>query len=152
MIIDQDDTLSDPQVLTGSMNWSNNSELRSDENTLIIHDWKIANQFYQEFAARVIFASQLPCSLTVSNRAAILNSERLLNAAPNPAESMVRLQSLTATPAQLSITDLLGRTIYSTQINGAGELSIDTKNWQKGIYIINARAAEKVQTLRLMVK
>ena len=34
------------------MNWSANGEDTNDENTLIIHDAAIANQFYQEFAAR----------------------------------------------------------------------------------------------------
>lgn len=41
-----------PFVVTGSMNWSANGEDTNDENTLIIHDAAIANQFYQEFAAR----------------------------------------------------------------------------------------------------
>lgn len=51
MIIDHG-TTSDPFVITGSMNWSANGENTNDENTLIIHDAAIANQFYQEFAAR----------------------------------------------------------------------------------------------------
>jgi phosphatidylserine/phosphatidylglycerophosphate/cardiolipin synthase-like enzyme len=51
MIVDEG-TASDPFVITGSMNWSANGEDTNDENTLIIHDTAIANQFYQEFAAR----------------------------------------------------------------------------------------------------
>ena len=51
MIVDEG-TESDPFVITGSMNWSANGEDTNDENTLIIHDEAIANQFYQEFAAR----------------------------------------------------------------------------------------------------
>lgn len=41
-----------PYVLTGSHNWSSSAELRNDENTLIIHDEKIANLFLQEFMQR----------------------------------------------------------------------------------------------------
>jgi phosphatidylserine/phosphatidylglycerophosphate/cardiolipin synthase-like enzyme len=51
MIVDEG-TESDPFVITGSMNWSANGEDTNDENTLIIHDQDIANQFYQEFGAR----------------------------------------------------------------------------------------------------
>jgi hypothetical protein len=51
MIVDVNSE-SDPFVITGSMNWSANGEDTNDENTLIIHDAAIANQFYQEFAAR----------------------------------------------------------------------------------------------------
>ncbi len=47
---------SDPIVVTGSMNWSANGDDTNDENTLIIHDEDIANQFYQEFAARYYMA------------------------------------------------------------------------------------------------
>jgi len=49
-------TESDPMVVTGSMNWSANGDDTNDENTLIIHDAAIANQFYQEFAARLFMA------------------------------------------------------------------------------------------------
>ena len=43
---------SDPTVLTGSHNWSNNAENNSDENTLIINDATIANIYLQEFEKR----------------------------------------------------------------------------------------------------
>jgi len=52
MIVDVDSE-SDPTVITGSMNWSANGDDTNDENTLIIHDTDVANQFYQEFAARL---------------------------------------------------------------------------------------------------
>jgi phosphatidylserine/phosphatidylglycerophosphate/cardiolipin synthase-like enzyme len=55
MIVDEG-TESDPFVITGSMNWSANGEDTNDENTLIIHDAAIANQFYQEFGARYYMA------------------------------------------------------------------------------------------------
>ncbi|MGC8865890.1 MAG: phospholipase D-like domain-containing protein [Bacteroidales bacterium] len=52
LIADALNPLSNPLVLTGSHNWSNNAENRNDENTLIIYDAQIANLYYQEFAAR----------------------------------------------------------------------------------------------------
>lgn len=55
MIVDVN-SASDPFVVTGSMNWSANGDDTNDENTLIIHDAAIANQFYQEFAARYYMA------------------------------------------------------------------------------------------------
>lgn len=55
MIVDHGSS-SDPFVITGSMNWSANGDQTNDENTLIIHDAAIANQFYQEFAARYYMA------------------------------------------------------------------------------------------------
>ena len=37
-IADANEIGSDPTILTGSHNWSNNAENNSDENTMIIHD------------------------------------------------------------------------------------------------------------------
>ncbi len=51
-IIDATSPDSDPQVITGSHNWSGGADTRNDENTLIFHDKNIANIFYQEFEAR----------------------------------------------------------------------------------------------------
>lgn len=44
--------IDDAVVITGSHNWSNSAEQQNDENTVIIHDPEIANQFRQEFEAR----------------------------------------------------------------------------------------------------
>ena len=51
-IVDANFANSDPIVITGSHNWSNNAENNSDENTLIIHDPIIANIYLQEFEKR----------------------------------------------------------------------------------------------------
>ncbi len=40
-------TTSDPQVGTGSFNWSTSAEISNDENFIVIHDASIANQYYQ---------------------------------------------------------------------------------------------------------
>jgi phosphatidylserine/phosphatidylglycerophosphate/cardiolipin synthase-like enzyme len=51
MIIDAN-TNSDPSVIIGSTNWSNNGNHINDKNMLIIHNANVANQFLQEFYAR----------------------------------------------------------------------------------------------------
>ncbi len=48
-IVDAANTASDPTVVTGSHNWSSSANTGNDENTLIIHDAAIANQFLQIF-------------------------------------------------------------------------------------------------------
>ncbi|MDX8342788.1 phospholipase D-like domain-containing protein [Rossellomorea sp. YZS02] len=55
MLIDAD-TNSDPTVVVGSTNWSENGNNVNDENMLIIHDDAITNQFLQEFNARYVNA------------------------------------------------------------------------------------------------
>jgi phosphatidylserine/phosphatidylglycerophosphate/cardiolipin synthase-like enzyme len=52
MIIDGEHPGSDPMVITGSANWSNNAVYNNDENIVIIHDAEVANLYVQEFRAR----------------------------------------------------------------------------------------------------
>jgi phosphatidylserine/phosphatidylglycerophosphate/cardiolipin synthase-like enzyme/DNA/RNA endonuclease YhcR with UshA esterase domain len=52
MIADQSNSSSDPFVLTGSHNWTNAAETKNDENTLIVHDPVVVNQYFQDFTAR----------------------------------------------------------------------------------------------------
>jgi len=54
MIVDQSNQNSDPLVWTGSHNWSNSANNINDENTLVIHNQTIANQYYQQFVYRFI--------------------------------------------------------------------------------------------------
>jgi phosphatidylserine/phosphatidylglycerophosphate/cardiolipin synthase-like enzyme len=49
-VFDVNDT--DPQVVTGSHNWSFSAEAFNDENTLVIHDFRIASLYRSEFEKR----------------------------------------------------------------------------------------------------
>jgi hypothetical protein len=42
----------DPIVLTGSHNWTTSAQTKNDENTVVVHNAAIANQYYQEWVAR----------------------------------------------------------------------------------------------------
>ena len=52
VILDFIDGSANPVAITGSHNWSAAAESKNDENTLIIFDANIANQFHQEFYQR----------------------------------------------------------------------------------------------------
>jgi len=45
-----------PAVITGSANWSTSADGSNDENMIIIQDFDVANQYYQEFARRYTVA------------------------------------------------------------------------------------------------
>jgi hypothetical protein len=51
-IVDFQEGATNPVLITGSHNWSASAESINDENTLIIYDANLANQFHQEFSQR----------------------------------------------------------------------------------------------------
>ena len=84
MIIDPDHD-STAIVITGSQNWSNNGELRNDENILIIHSTDIANQYLQEFVERYREAGgQYVCVNDSENRNQMSDVTIQLRTYPNP--------------------------------------------------------------------
>ena len=76
---------SDPIVLTGSHNWSNNAENNSDENTLIIHDHTTANIYLQEFTKRF---NELSTTSFINNLIDIN-----INVFPNPSVGEINIES-----------------------------------------------------------
>ncbi|WP_167615606.1 phospholipase D-like domain-containing protein [Maribellus sediminis] len=86
-IIDANSQTSDPQVITGSHNWSNSANDINDENTLIIHNADIANQYLQQFAYRF---GQNNGDFVVS---ALLVENPELKVYPNPSEGQITVSS-----------------------------------------------------------
>ena len=62
LIVDHNSPDNDPLLWVGSHNWSTNANTRNDENTLVIHDANIANQYYQEFVALINFQPVAGCT------------------------------------------------------------------------------------------
>ncbi|MFH1143790.1 MAG: phospholipase D-like domain-containing protein [Candidatus Eisenbacteria bacterium] len=88
MIIDVNRSGTDPTVVTGSANWSNNAVDENDENVIIVHDAITANCYFQEFAARYTNAGGtgfLAAGIDAGGR-----DDRLLLVDPNPAISSVQ--------------------------------------------------------------
>jgi len=83
MFVDACSPSSDPQVLTGSHNWTKSADEYNDENTLIIHDATIANLYYQSFYQN--FASlggtMSPCTTTTGIESI---AKENINVYPNP--------------------------------------------------------------------
>jgi len=83
MLVDNFNAASDPAVLTGSHNWSTSAETRNDENTLIIFDKTVTDQYYQAFHYLYVEGGG---ALAVADQAS--NHRRVL-LYPNPTEGNV---------------------------------------------------------------
>ncbi|MEO8148487.1 MAG: phospholipase D-like domain-containing protein [Bacteroidia bacterium] len=152
LIVDQDHAASDPLVLAGSHNWSNSAEQKNDENTVVIHDQNIANQYYQEFVKR--FNGQGGAVLSVQDVNAPVSS---IITYPNPNDGQFKMLINLKKNADVNfaITDIIGRKIYTQSVamnNGSNEKDFDLHNFSKGIYMVNVSMDNYSTTLKMIVE
>lgn len=145
-IVDGEVTGPNSKVITGSHNWSGNANFSNDENTLIIQSPRIANEYFQEFAARYWQAggedtfnvsvniddedTEIPSRVTLSQ-----NYPNPFNPTTNiafelPADHQVTLQ----------IYDITGRlvaTLMNNQLvhSGTHTVQFDASRLASGMYI-----------------
>ncbi len=103
-IADANVVASNPTILTGSHNWSNNAENNSDENTIIIHDHTIANIYLQEFTKRFN-------ELGSSNIIDLINKE--IDIFPNPSTGEITIRS-DVEIEEINLYDVRGKLLSST--------------------------------------
>jgi len=127
-IIDHSSPDSDPQVITGSHNWSTSAETVNDENTVIIHDANIANQFYQEWFKRW---SELTVGISE------IDNKWGVRYFPNPTDNYLTLyvENKNHSDLKCSLRDLTGKEVYSSSLNSKKE-TIDVSNFAAGLYTI----------------
>ena len=125
LIVDANLTMSNPAVLTGSHNWSNNAENNSDENTIIIYDHTISNIYLQEFEERW---SEL--STTSIND----YSDTKLSIYPNPSNQVIFIDSENEIK-NISVFTAEGKLIKTTK-----DINITIEN--SGVYFIKVETIE----------
>jgi phosphatidylserine/phosphatidylglycerophosphate/cardiolipin synthase-like enzyme len=158
MIMDSDNPVSDPVVVTGSMNWSNNAENVNDENLLIIHSPEIANLYLQEFSARYHTAggkASFPSQIKNDGDTRSPGKMMLYPNFPNPfnASTVIRYALVKRGTIQMTVYDVRGRSIkelcYRHQDPGSYRLCWDGKDrtgsdLPSGVYLIQMTSQEEV--------
>jgi phosphatidylserine/phosphatidylglycerophosphate/cardiolipin synthase-like enzyme len=62
LIVDHNELSNDPLLWVGSHNWTSSANTLNDENTLVVHDANMVNQYYQEFVALIAFQPLTGCT------------------------------------------------------------------------------------------
>jgi phosphatidylserine/phosphatidylglycerophosphate/cardiolipin synthase-like enzyme len=165
-IVDHAYTESDPLVITGSHNWSGAAETNNDENTMIIHDANIVNQFYQEFHQRMnelenqvessyncvgeacidpmdgsgTYSSLVACEFvcTSTSIAELKTQEIQLYPNPNKGKFTLQVVGLESADMEYKIVDIQGKTIVTDYATITNGLNkIEMKkNLKSGLYFI----------------
>ncbi len=145
MLVDPCDMAADPIVLTGSHNWSSSAETVNDENTVIVHDSSVANQYYQAFHADFLAVSTAAGSainLTQVCKSAPLGineavSKEQVTLFPNPASNSLKvILNTPGTEEKYGIYSAMGQMLLSGMLDAQYVNTIDLNTLPSGIYLI----------------
>ena len=157
LIVDAGNAASDPTLFVGSHNWSAAANTTNDENTLVVHDNAIVNQYYQEFYQRVTEQNQnvTPCVLRLLATRGATVQESSVQVYPNPTQGSFRLRvsAAAARTATVTLRDALGRVVLTqTQPMAGNEVSVDARGLRPGVYQVQVVTPEATQMGRVVVE
>lgn len=135
-IIDAYDSISDPQVITGSHNWSASANTKNDENTLIIHNSDVANQYFQQFTYRF---EQNNGDLVVSAKDIQIQHIKVY---PNPTQNKVYV-SANETLHKIEIYSIQGTLVREILPSNNNTVEVNLVNEKSGIYILKVEGANR---------
>ncbi len=152
-IVDADDQFSDPQVITGSCNWTSSGFTRNDENDVFIHSNEIANQYLQEFAKR--FQEQGGVVMVGINNL-LSNSHFELTAFPNPATEniVVNFFSENVSNTIIELIDVQGKIVQhfnEEASSGNHSIELNTASLSAGLYFIKVQSGSFSKTEKIIV-
>lgn len=149
-IVDANDTSSDPQVVTGSHNWSAGAESSNDENTLIIHSPIVANIFLQEFEARWngLLESVKGVKSIPGFEAQIL---------PNPVQEIATIQMDLEKSSDVVMTlwTIDGQQLQSRilrKVNGKELVEINVNNYPSGNYLLTFQIGNAITAKQMVIQ
>jgi len=165
-VIDGENPTWDAVVITGSHNWSSSAENANNENTVIVHDGNIANQYLQEFAARYYQYGGGDTIYVGVEEAG--SSEPTVYALrqnyPNPFNPTTTIEytivgtggtRLGANHVKLVVYDILGRQVATlvndTQRAGTYKVTWNAGGLASGVYFYRLTAGSFVDTKRLLL-
>jgi phosphatidylserine/phosphatidylglycerophosphate/cardiolipin synthase-like enzyme len=168
-ILDASYSDSSPTSITGSHNWSSAAEEDNDENTVIVRDIYIANQYMQEFKKRYNDAGGtgtfiIPV-LGVEDDYEINDfSYQLYQNYPNPFNPITTIKFVNLPAGRLgpkssfvnlTLYDMLGqevKTLFEGEVS-TGIIAIDfnADGLSSGVYIYKLRAGDFVASKKLML-
>ena len=132
-----------------SHNWSTSAETRNDENTLIIHDEIVTDQYFQAFAYLYNFAGG------VLNATEFAQQNHQLIAYPNPTADIAYIKSDSRTANQsgsYTIFNVAGNKILEKRFTQLKDTPIDLTPYPKGLYFIHLNVAGKTYQSKVIKK
>lgn len=141
-IIDQSQSASDPMVITGSHNWSSTAENVNDENTVIVHDARVANLYHQEFRAIINAITGTPDGIQREETQSWI-------VMPNPAQGNAWVRGLSQGDV-VRLLDMGGREVSCGQSRVANDVRMELEALPAGMYHVVVASTDGGLTTRLL--
>ncbi|MDT8324242.1 MAG: phospholipase D-like domain-containing protein, partial [Bacteroidota bacterium] len=149
-----------PGVVTGSHNWSNSAEFSNNENTIVVRDRRIAQQYLQEWFTRYREAGGSAVIVLGVDDVSVLPEGVTATLYPNPlsagTQAAVRVSGRETGIREIMLFDMLGRQLYrrseNTSAFAAGNILLPTAGLAPGSYMLLLRTVEgRQRALRFVV-
>lgn len=154
MIVDPSNTCSDPQVLTGSHNWTASANTMNDENTIIIHDATAANVFYQSFYANFTsLGGSLPAIGDCGSRVDDMPREaRAIEIFPVPSTGTITIRSVGAVrEMNIQVFSMSGSLVCETRATDTSSgTTIDIST--PGVYTVRCISKDDVIVKQVVIR
>ncbi|MBI5710416.1 MAG: lamin tail domain-containing protein [Candidatus Eisenbacteria bacterium] len=158
-LVDAESPHWDAMTLTGSHNWSNAAENSNNENTLIIHDPDVANQYLQEFAARYYqFGGSDSLQVGVEQTdASVPRAVSLAQNYPNPFREVTRIAYAVpvAEKVVLKVYDVQGREVQTLvnqrQAPGRYRAVFGMRHLGSGVYFYRLEVGSVVRQRKMLL-
>ncbi len=158
-VVDGEMPSADPAVITGSHNWSSAAETSNNENTLIIHNGRIANLYLQEFKARYIEAGGEDDIILGIEKGSegIPAAFKLDQNYPNPFNptTVICYELSAVSHVSLVIYDLLGRKVAmlvnGVQKAGNYEVCYNAGGLASGVYVYRLEAGGHASVRKMLL-
>ncbi len=156
-LMDADNPTWDGVTLTGSHNWSASAENSNNENTFILHDPDIANQYLQEFTARYYQFGGSDSVRVTDVTLGVPRAVMLAQNAPNPFRNSTSIAYAipVAQHVSLRMYDLQGREVRKLvdqpQAAGRYRVDLDVKGIASGVYFCRLQVGSVVQQRKMLL-
>ncbi len=147
LIVDANDAANDPLLWVGSHNWSSAADTKNDENTLVVHDANVANQYYQEYIKRLKDNGVTPILTSINNG---VGAKLLAVMYPNPTTDVINIQLLNSQPAVINIYTTTGALIYRSTTSASTNINVSA--WVKGMYVVHLIQGNTTTNSKLIVE
>ena len=150
VVVDYLHSASDPQVFTGSYNWTSAASNSNDENMIVIHDAVIANQYYQSLCKNFTDVGGAACPALTT----IVDydyGQQQFAVYPNPTNGTFNINVKSSGDVlKVKVINVIGQLVKEVEATQTNELQIDLQNQPSGIYYVQITRADNIYTQKLI--